>query len=252
MTADRWAAEVTVVGFDGDDTLWNSEDAFARAQEHLVDLLAGHGSDSEVLSRLDDIERRNLELFGYGIKGFTLSMIETAIEASGGAVPIADVKRLLDIGREMLARPVELLPGVAATLRLLAANRRLALVTKGDLLNQESKIARSGLASLFETIAILSEKNAGSYRRVLGQLRVAPEQFLMVGNSELSDLQPVIAIGGWAALVPYPVTSRHERSHAPDRSSARLRTLTRIDELPFLLGSADEQGPQAGLWRKGG
>jgi len=251
VTGDRWAAEVTVVGFDGDDTLWHSEDAFARAQERLVDLLAAHGSDAEVLSRLDEIERRNLELFGYGIKGFTLSMIETAIQVSGGTVPIADIQLLLDIGREMLARPVDLLGSAAETLEVLAEGHRLALVTKGDLLNQESKIARSGLADLFETVAILSEKNTDSYRRILQQLQIKPDQFLMVGNSEVSDIQPVIAVGGWAALVPYPLTSLHERAHLPDRSSSRLRILSRIDELPSLLGLAGGKRRHAGLRSRG-
>ena len=139
MNGDRFAAEVTVIGFDGDDTLWHSEDAFARAQERLVDLLAAHATGAEVLARLQEIERRNRELFGYGVKGFTLCMIETAIEVSNGKVPVTDIELLLETGREMLARPVDLLPGVAETLRLLADGYRLALITKGDLLNQETQ-----------------------------------------------------------------------------------------------------------------
>ena len=229
MNEDRFAAEVTVIGFDGDDTLWHSEDAFARAQERLVDLLAAHATDAEVLARLQEIERRNLELLGYGIKGFTLCMIETAIEVSNGKVPVTET------GREMLARPVELLPGVAETLPLLANGYRLALVTKGDLLNQESKIARSGLAGLFETISILSEKTPDSYLQILRRLEIDPEQFMMVGNSELSDVWPVVAVQGWAVLVPYPLTSMHESGFSRNQSSPRLRTLTRIDELPALL-----------------
>jgi len=235
VTRELWAAGVTVIGFDGDDTLWHSEDAFARAQERLADLLSAHASDGEVLARLHEIERRNLELFGYGVKGFTLSMIETAIEVSGGAVPIADIERLLRTGQEMLARPVELLPGVAETLRLVADGYRLVLVTKGDLLNQESKIARSGLAGLFASINILSEKNPDAYLRIFRQLAIVPEQFLMVGNSEVSDARPVVKVGGWAALVPYTLTSLHERAHSPGWSSPRLKNLTRIDDLPPLL-----------------
>ena len=235
MNGERFAAEVTVIGFDGDDTLWHSEDAFARAQERLVDLLAAHATDAEVLARLQEIERRNLELLGYGIKGFTLCMIETAIEVSNGKVPVTDIKLLLEAGREMLARPVELLPGVAETLPLLANGYRLALVTKGDLLNQESKIARSGLAGLFETISILSEKTPDSYLQILRRLEIDPEQFMMVGNSELSDVWPVVAVQGWAVLVPYPLTSMHESGFSRNQSSTRLRTLTRIDELPALL-----------------
>ena len=238
MNGERFAAEVTVIGFDGDDTLWHSEDAFARAQEWLVDLLAAHATDAEVLARLQEIERRNLELLGYGIKGFTLCMIETAIEVSNGKVPVTDIELLLETGREMLARPVELLPGVAETLPLLANGYRLALVTKGDLLNQESKIARSGLADLFETISILSEKTPDSYLQILRRLEIDPEQFMMVGNSELSDVWPVVAVRGWAVLVPYPLTSMHESGFSRNQSSPRLRTLTRIDELPALLSGA--------------
>jgi putative hydrolase of the HAD superfamily len=237
VALDSWAVGVTVIGFDGDDTLWHSEDAFARAQEKLADLLAAHASDAEVLGRLQEIERRNLELFGYGVKGFTLSMIETAIEVSGGAVPVADIERLLETGREMLARPVELLAGVAETVPRMAASHRIVLVTKGDLLNQESKIARSGLAEHFESVSILSEKSAESYQKILRHLGIPPEEFLMVGNSETSDVQPVLAAGAWAALVPYPLTSLHERDRSADRTSPRFRTLTCIDELPEVVGS---------------
>jgi len=238
MNGDRFAAEVTVIGFDGDDTLWHSEDAFARAQERLVDLLAAHATGAEVLSRLQEIEGRNRELFGYGVKGFTLCMVETAIEVSNGKVPMTDIELLLETGREMLARPADLLPGVAETLRLLADGYRLALITKGDLLHQESKIARSGLAGLFDTVTILSEKTPDSYLQVLGRLKIEPEQFMMVGNSEVSDVWPVVAVRGWAVLVPYPLKSLHESGFSLHQSSPRLRTLTRIDELPALLSGA--------------
>ncbi len=251
VTGDAWAADVTVVGFDGDDTLWHSEDSFAHAQERLAELLSAHASDGEVLSRLHEIERRNLELFGYGVKGFTLSMIETAIEVSGGTVPVADIERLLATGRQMLARPVDLLPGVSETVRLLAGSYRVVLVTKGDLLNQESKIARSGLADLFERVAILSEKDVASYLRILDQLGIEPEQFLMVGNSEVSDAHPVLSLGAWAALVPYPLTSMHERGLSVDRATPRLRVLERLDELPEVLRAAEKTGSQAGLRSKG-
>ena len=172
MNEDGFAAEVTVIGFDGDDTLWHNEDAFVRAQERLVGLLSAHASAAEVLARLKEVERRNRELFGYGVKGFTLCMIETAIELSNGNVPATDIEHLLATGREMLARPVDLLPGVAETLSALADDYRLVLITKGDLLNQEQKIARSGLAGLFETITILSEKTPESYLEVFRRLEI--------------------------------------------------------------------------------
>jgi putative hydrolase of the HAD superfamily len=235
VNKDGFAAEVTVIGFDGDDTLWHNEDAFVRAQERLVGLLSAHASAAEVLARLKEVERRNRELFGYGVKGFTLCMIETAIELSNGNVPATDIEHLLATGREMLARPVDLLPGVAETLSALADDYRLVLITKGDLLNQEQKIARSGLAGLFETITILSEKTPESYLEVFRRLGIAPEQFMMVGNSEVSDVRPVLAVRGWAVLVPYPLTSLHEDGPSLHQSSPRLRTLARIDEVPELV-----------------
>jgi putative hydrolase of the HAD superfamily len=235
----RFAAEVTVIGFDGDDTLWHSEDAFARAQERLADLLTAYASDAEVLARLQAVEERNRGLFGYGIKGFTLCMIETAIELSHGSIPVGDIDRVLAIGRQMLARPVDLLPGVAETLSVLAENYRLVLITKGDLFNQESKIARSGLAGLFETVSVLSEKTPDSYLQVLRRLEIEPSQFLMVGNSEVSDAWPVVAAQGWAVLVPYPLTSLHETGSSLHESSPRLRILQRIDELPALVSGAE-------------
>ncbi len=235
MDEERWAADVTVVGLDGDDTLWHSEDAFAEAQEQLAELLAAHAPGHEVMARLHEVERRNLELFGYGVKGFTLSMIETAIELSGGRVPVADVQRLLDVGRAMLARPVELLPGVADVVPRLAQRFRLTLVTKGDLLNQESKVARSGLSELFASVHIVSEKDVATYRRVTAQLRVRPEQFLMVGNSERSDVAPVLDLGGWAVHVPYRFTATHELGDPTRAPSPRQRTVARLDELTGLL-----------------
>ena len=238
MNGDSFAADVVVIGFDGDDTLWHSEDGFARAQEGLVDLLAAHAKNEDVLARLQQVEKRNRELYGYGIKGFTLSMIETAIEVTEGKISVRDIERLLATGREMLARPVELLPGVAETLPRLADSYRLALITKGDLFNQESKIARSGLAGLFETVTILSEKTPDSYLQLLRRLKIEPGQFVMVGNSEVSDVWPVIAAQGWAVLVPYPLTSTHETGFSRELSSPRLRTVARIDELPALLSGA--------------
>jgi putative hydrolase of the HAD superfamily len=243
MSGDLFATGVQVIGFDGDDTLWHSEDAFARAQELLVDLLAAHAEAAEVLARLQEIEGRNRRLFGYGVKGFTLCMIETAIEVSGGEIPATDIERLIESGREMLERPVELLEGVAETLPLLAERYRLALITKGDLVNQESKITSSGLAGLFETIDVVSEKTSDSYLRILRRLRIEPEQFLMVGNSEVSDVWPVVALGAWSVLVPYPLTSLHESGLNFTESSPRLRTAKAISELPALLSGG--QGPAA-------
>jgi putative hydrolase of the HAD superfamily len=177
-----------VVGLDGDDTLWHSESHFVTTTERLAELLSPwvpHTAAAE--ARLVEVERRNLALFGYGVKAFTLSMIETAIEVSGEQV-------------------TELLPEVAETVARLAGDHRLLLVTKGDLLHQESKVARSGLAEHFEGIHIVSEKDPATYRRVLAAHGVEPTDFVMVGNSLRSDILPVLELGGRGIHVPYHTT----------------------------------------------
>jgi putative hydrolase of the HAD superfamily len=174
------------------------------------------------------VERKNLRVFGYGIKGFTLSMIETAIELSGGLVTGAEIQRLFDLSRQMMAAPTDLLPGVRDTLeQLTRSGRRLLLITKGDLLEQESSVARSGLAELFDDVEIVSEKHETTYQRVLRRHRIQPEEFLMAGNSVRSDVLPVLALGGAAAHVPYPLLWELERAELPPPGSrfSQLRSL---------------------------
>lgn len=231
-----WAVPVTVVGLDADDTLWHNEDDFAKAQGGLRELLAPHAEPQLVMRRLDEIERANLEVYGYGVKGFTLSMIETALELSDGAVPGSQLRELLEVGKRMLLRPVELIDGVADTVERLHRSRRLVMVTKGDLFAQESRIARSGLADAFEAVEIVSQKDEATYSRVLRRLGVPPREFLMVGNSEVSDVLPVLALGGWAAHVPYAVTASFEVPSTPPPPHARRADLASLTELPDLLG----------------
>lgn len=183
-------------------------------------------------ARHDATERRNLELFGYGIKGFTLSMIETAVEVSGGRVDGEAVGRLLALGKEMLAHPVDLIDGAAETVRALAVSHRLVLVTKGDLIHQEQKVARSGLAEHFERVEIVSEKDEATYAAILGRMGVAPERFCMVGNSVRSDVLPVLAIGGHAVHVPYAITWHHEVVDGHDGAFPVLASLA--DVVPWL------------------
>lgn len=197
---------IDVIAFDGDDTLWHSESLFAVTEERFGELLSSYVDVSELEGHLLATERRNLELFGYGVKGFVLSMIETAIAVTDGRVTAADIAAIVGWGKDMLGHPVELLDGVEETLRELHADHRLALVTKGDLFHQESKLARSGVADLFSHIAIVSEKDEPTYRRVTAELDVDPERFLMVGNSVRSDVEPVVAIGGRAVHIPYHIT----------------------------------------------
>ena len=196
-----------VIGLDGDDTLWHSETHFVTTTERLVDLLdpyVGHSAEAE--GRLIEVERRNLERFGYGVKAFTLSMIETAIEVSGQQITAGEIHQIVDWSKELMDHPVELIPGVADAVADLADDHTLLLVTKGDLLHQESKVARSGLSELFEGVHIVSEKDPATYRRVLDQHGVAPQEFVMVGNSLRSDILPVVELGGRGIHVPYHTT----------------------------------------------
>jgi putative hydrolase of the HAD superfamily len=224
---------IRVIAFDGDDTLWHNETIFSVTQERLHELLAHHVPDRAHLdTRLHERETVNLSLFGYGIKGFTLSMIETAIEVSGGQVTAAEIQALIDAGKAMLRHPIELLDGVVGVLEELAGSYQLLLVTKGDLFDQESKIARSGLGPRFSAIEILSEKDEAAYRRILDRHEVTPGEFLMVGNSPRSDIAPVTALGARAVLIPYPLTWAHEANHT---GLGPHWVIDKITDLPALV-----------------
>ena len=201
---------VRVVGFDGDDTLWHSETRFHVTQGEFRDLLERHVPDADIDTRLADMEMKNLAIYGYGVKSFTLSMLETAIELTNARIPTADLDVILGWGKRMLMEPTELLPGVEETLRSLGEQHDLVLITKGDLFDQESKLARSGLGELFFGVEILSEKNVDSYRGVFKRRGIDPEHFVMVGNSLRSDVVPVVALSGRAVHIPYEVTWAHE------------------------------------------
>lgn len=232
---------ITTLGFDGDDTLWHNETIFSMTQEKFRQLLLRYVPGIEIDKILYITELRNLKMFGYGIKGFTLSMIETAIEVSQGRVTATDIQRIIDFGKAMLEHPVELIQGAAATLNALQGTYQLILITKGDLFDQESKLARSGLAETFSKIEILSEKDERTYRHLLDRHGVPVETFMMVGNSLRSDVLPVLAIGGQAVHVPYPVTWIHEDAHDSRRLPSGYRTLPRLADLPGLLAEIDCQ-----------
>jgi putative hydrolase of the HAD superfamily len=210
-----------VIGFDADDTLWHNETMFVRVQERYRKLLSEYHDAAAVDRTLLATEKRNIDYYGYGIKGFTLSAIETAIELTRGRISAREISTLIGEGREMLAHPVELLEGVAETLAILAQSHRLLVITKGDLVDQERKLAKSGLALHFSDVEIVSEKNPRTYTNILRRQGVEPGEFLMVGNSLKSDVLPVLAVGGAAAHVPYEVTWALETSDqmpdAPDR-----------------------------------
>ncbi|MHB8614094.1 MAG: HAD family hydrolase [Candidatus Dormibacteraceae bacterium] len=226
---------ITILGLDGDDTLWQNETRFILTQEELRELLHRHVPEADVEARLDEVEMRNLGVYGYGVKSFTLSMIETAIEVTEGRIPAADLEVILGWGKRMLMQPTELLDGVEPAVRELSARYDLLLITKGDLFDQESKLARSGLADLFLGVEIVSEKNAASYRAILSRRGIKPEEFVMVGNSPRSDILPVLEIGSRAVHIPYHVTWHHE--HVPEESfpDTGWYRLERLGEVAGLL-----------------
>lgn len=194
------------VGLDADDTLWHSEDGFVEITERYVALVGpfvGGMPADEIEAHLMRRERANMPHFGYGVKAFTLSMVEAAAEVTEGAIPAPVLAEVVGLGKELLARPVELLDGVAEVLAELAERYRLLLITKGDLLHQESKILASGLAAHLHAYEVVTEKDPGTYRRVLDRHGIAPAEFVMVGNSVKSDILPVLELGGRAVHIPY-------------------------------------------------
>ena len=228
---------ITTLGLAADGTLWHNETIFRLTQARFLDLLIDH--DNAVIShRLAEVERRNLRLYGYGVKGFTLSMIETAMELCGGTPPSSAIREILAAGREMLSHPVETLPGVAETLAHLADTYRLVLVTKGDLMDQERKLAASGLGELFSGVEIVSEKDRSTYERVFARHGTGPDEGVMVGNSMRSDVLPALEAGAWGVHIPYEVTWAHELADAPE-GHPRYVTLARFDELPEWLARID-------------
>jgi putative hydrolase of the HAD superfamily len=230
---------IEVVGVDGDDTLWHSETIFSMTHERMRSLLAPYVPPDVLDERLLATERRNLRYFGYGVKGFVLSMVETAVEVSEGRVTAGEVAAILDAGKAMLDHPVELLEGAREALEAVAAERRLVLVTKGDLFDQESKLARSGLGELFERVEVVAEKDERAYRRVLTGAGVAPPAFAMVGNSLRSDVLPVLGLGGRAVHVPYPITWALEEADAGE-VVGRYEVLDSLGALPDALRRLDE------------
>ena len=222
---------ITTVGLDADDTLWHNETIFRLTHARFVDLLADHGDEATIEARLAETEQRNLRLYGYGVKGFTLSMIETAMELCDGGAPPEVVREILAAGREMLAHPVETLPGVDETIAELSDRYRLILITKGDLLDQERKLAASGLGERFAAVEIVSEKDRATYDRVFSRHGTGPAEAVMAGNSMKSDVLPAIAAGAFGVHIPYHVTWAHELADAPE-GHARYGALETIAELP--------------------
>jgi putative hydrolase of the HAD superfamily len=228
---------VQVVGLDGDDTLWHNETRFAETHARFYELLAPFAEPDVTDGHLIEVERRNLRLFGYGVKGFVLSMIETAIELSDRRVDATTIHEIVQMGKGILDAPVELLDQVEDTVRTLAEDYRLVLVTKGDLFNQEAKVSASGLADLFWKVEIVSEKDPTTYARILGTHGVDPDGFVMAGNSVRSDVLPVLDIGGRAVHVPYSLTWALETVPEEQLRDRDFPVLDGLGELPDLLAS---------------
>jgi putative hydrolase of the HAD superfamily len=224
---------IDTIGFDADDTLWHNERYFHDAQQRFHDLVARYAEPHTTEEALLETERRNLKLFGYGVKGFVLSMIETAIELSDGAIPARELHQIIEQGKELLAHPVELLPYAAEVVAELAATYRLVLITKGDLFHQESKIAASGLADLFWQIEVVNEKDTATYARILDRHGIGPSSFVMVGNSLRSDILPVLDLGGHGVHVPYEITWAMEHAIAAEHHD--FVSLADLYDLPGVL-----------------
>jgi putative hydrolase of the HAD superfamily len=227
-------AKLQLIGLDADDTLWHHERHYQATQTFFTDVLRDHADAEHIEQRLLAAEKKNLSTYGFGIKGFTLSMIETAIEITDGKVSTATLKSILDAGRDMLHHPMELLPGVEETLRVLHPNYHLVLITKGDLFDQENKLARSGLGDYFHGVEVVSDKTAEVYSKTFRRHGASPEHAVMVGNSIKSDILPALAAGAHAVHIPHELSWVLDRAEAPT-SSARFHTIPTMAELQPLI-----------------
>ena len=229
------STSIRLVGFDADDTLWRSQDYFDDAQAEF-ERLVGQYVDLHARGAQDHlyaIETRNIAVFGYGVKGMVLSMIEAAVEITEERISAADLHRIVAMGKDLLRHPVELLPGIPEAVAEIADQFDVVLITKGDLFHQEAKVKQCGLADRFRRIEIVSEKDVATYTRLFDEFGVAPSQFLMIGNSLRSDIAPVLALGGWGVHMPYHTTWAHENeASVPPGDAVRMRRVDSAAALP--------------------
>ncbi len=232
---------IKVIAFDADDTLWINEPYFQETEQKFCALLEDYLPRHTLAKELFKTEIQNLPLYGYGVKGFMLSMIETGIRVSDSTLNIEVLKKAIEYGKELLEKPIELLDGVEDVLKALKGKFRLVVATKGDLLDQERKLKKSGLEHYFHHIEIMSDKQEGDYRKLIKHLDIQPSEFLMLGNSLKSDVLPVLAIGGHAVHIPYHTTWEHEQvEHNVDHANFRhVHTISEI--ISFLDSSREEQ-----------
>lgn len=232
---------LTTIGFDADDTLWHNERFFHLTQQSVFEMLKPYSNPDDLAARLLAAERRNLGHYGFGIKGFTLSMIETAIEVSDGHVPARVIADIMAAGRDMLRHPIELLPGAGDAVEALAATHRIVLITKGDLLDQERKLAQSGLGEMFDAVEIVSDKTPDIYARIFNAHGSGAQDGLMVGNSMKSDVLPMIVAGGHGVFVPAALGWALEEAQAPIAEARfhEIEAIARLEELVSQIEGAD-------------
>jgi putative hydrolase of the HAD superfamily len=223
-----------VIAFDADDTLWVNEPYFRHTEDQFYSLFTEYSSQHTLEKELHKTEIENLALYGYGIKGFMLSMIETALRITNNKISVDVVDKILDLGKQMLDQPIELLDGVEDVLQKLKDKYRLVVATKGDLLDQERKLKKSGISHYFHHIEIMSEKDDANYLKLIRHLDIKPEELMMVGNSLKSDILPVLNVGGYATHVPYHITWAHEQIE-DDIDNEKFRTVIYITDILDIL-----------------
>jgi putative hydrolase of the HAD superfamily len=226
---------IDIIAFDADDTLWHNETLYLHAQDRFKQLLTGYHKPEWIEQRLDETEIRNISYYGYGIKSFALSMIETAIELTEGGIAGREIQEIVDVAKQMLTAEVDLFEQVEQTLAQLSTKYELMLITKGDSFEQARKVARSGLTRYFKYIEIVADKTPEVYRGLLGKYKLDPTRFLMVGNSIKSDILPVIEMGGQAVYIPYTQTWVHETVSDPGARKSEYIELEYLGQLPAFL-----------------
>lgn len=226
---------IKVIGFDADDTLWVNETYFREAEDAFAELLGAFETHNKIDQELFKMEMKNLPVYGYGVKGFVLSMVEMAIEISNNTVSSEVISKIIALGKQMINKPVELLDNIEETLKVLAKNYRLIVVTKGDLLDQERKLEKSGLLNYFHHIEVLSDKKEENYTKLLTHLDIEPSHFLMIGNSLKSDILPLVNIGAKAIHVPFHTTWAHETVKASAIDNTRYQKISSVNEVLQIL-----------------
>ncbi|WP_420399194.1 HAD family hydrolase [Flagellimonas sp.] len=226
--------EIKVIGFDADDTLWVNETYFRETEERFAELLEGYETKNKIDQELFKVEMQNLELYGYGVKGFVLSMIETALDLSNNRISQQTLTEILELGKKMISHPVELLDGVEEVLSKLEHKYRLIVLTKGDLLDQERKLQKSGISKYFHHVEVLSDKKENNYRNLLEHLEIDVAEFLMIGNSLKSDVLPILNIGAKAIHVPFHTTWAHEMVAEDEQINNHLKLNNLKDVLKYL------------------